>query len=107
MHGLPYVITYIDDILVHSIDEQTHVKHLAEVFRRLTAAGLTLRGTKCHIGMDRVTSEWTDAGMTTDPKKVSAVREWPAPTNATETRQFLGHYRRYIAHFAEIAVPLA
>ena len=37
------------------------------------------------------------------------VLDWPAPTNSTEVRQFLGltsYYRRYIPHFANIASPL-
>ena len=32
---LPFVTTYIDDILVHSSEERTHRQHLQEVFDRL------------------------------------------------------------------------
>ena len=48
-------------------------------------------------------------GMSPDQEKVKAVREWPAPMNATEVHQFLGlssYYRRYIHQFANIAKPL-
>ena len=47
---LPYVTTYIDDVLVHSPSEKLHIQHLQEVFQRLKKAGLTLRGKKCNDG---------------------------------------------------------
>ena len=52
--GLPYVTTYLDDVLIHSANDGDHEKHLREVFHRLTQAGLTLRGKKCCIGMSQV-----------------------------------------------------
>ena len=51
---LPYVTTYIDDVLVHSPSEKLHIQRLQEVFQQLKKAGLTLRGKKCHIGMMEV-----------------------------------------------------
>ena len=42
MRGLPFMSTYIDDVLIHSTDDEMHAKHLNEVFMRLRKAGLTL-----------------------------------------------------------------
>ena len=50
LRGLSYVTIYLDDILVHSPDEEVHKAHLLKVFNRLSAAGVTLRGKKCRIG---------------------------------------------------------
>ena len=53
--GLPFVTTYLDDILIHPTSEDEHKEHLSSIFSRLKTAGLTLRGRKCQIGMPQVT----------------------------------------------------
>ena len=112
LRGLSYVTIYLDDILVHSPDEEVHKAHLLEVFNRLSAAGVTLRGKKCRIGMKTVTylgHVFSAQGMAPDPSKIQAVQEWPVPSNITDVRQFLGlasYYRHYIPHFSHIAAPL-
>ena len=51
LQDLPFATTYIDDVLVFSQTEEQHVHHLQQVFQHLQGAGLTLRGSKCHIGV--------------------------------------------------------
>ncbi|KAL5578320.1 hypothetical protein UlMin_020019 [Ulmus minor] len=44
-----------------------------------------------------------------DPSKIEAVSKWPAPTNVTEIRSFLGlagYYRRFVEGFSSLSAPL-
>ena len=48
-------------------------------------------------------------GISVDPSKVQAVRDWPTPKSVTEIRSFLGlagYYRRFVQDFSRIAGPL-
>jgi hypothetical protein len=48
-------------------------------------------------------------GITTDPEKLEAIREWPTPKNKHENRSFLGlctYYRWFTSGFANIVKPL-
>ena len=93
LRGLPFVLTYIDDILIHSATEELQKEHLHQVFSRLQKAGLTLHGKKCHIGVSQVYylgNIFSGVGMQPDPGKIQAVKEWPLPQNVTALKQFLG-----------------
>ena len=110
--GLPFVTTYLDDILIHSTVIAAHKEHLCQVFHRIQNAGLTLCGRKCHIRMHKVSylgHIFSSSGMSPDRQKVQAVHDWPVPTDVTAVHCFLGlasYYRHYISNFASIASPL-
>ena len=52
---LPFVTTYLDDLLVHTPTKEDHLQHLCILFQKIAAAGLTFRGRKCQIGLLQVT----------------------------------------------------
>jgi hypothetical protein len=48
-------------------------------------------------------------GITMDPEKIEAIREWSMPNNVTEVRSFMGlagYYRIFIGGFSKIAHPI-
>jgi len=66
---------------------EEHLSRLRSVFERLQEAGLKLKPQKCAFLQRKVTllGHVVSAEVIhTDPKKTSAVRYWPTPTNASE-----------------------
>jgi hypothetical protein len=46
----------------------------------------------------------SDEGVSTDPSKIKAVKDWPIPRNVKEVRSFLGltsYYRKFIYKYAD------
>ena len=105
-------LVYLDDIIVVGKTFSQHLRNLTQVFERLRAAGLKLKPTKCHLCSEQVEflgHVVSPEGVSTDPKKIAKVAEWPIPTSKKEVQQFLGlagYYRRFISEFAKIARPL-
>ena len=108
-----YAMAYLDDIIVKGQDEEDSIEHLREVFRRIRAAHLKLKPSKCDLFKRSITYLGHiigGDGVRTDPKKVRAVQEWPIPIYVTDVRGFIGlcsYYRRFIDNFSELVKPLS
>ena len=48
------VLVYIDDTLVFSKSFEEHLQHLAQVFKRLKDANLTLKPSTCHFAVPKL-----------------------------------------------------
>lgn len=108
----PYVVVFLDDILVCTPTFELHGEMLKEVFRRLRASGLRINPEKCEFGCNEVKYLGyliNSNGMSVDPDKVSSVTSIPPPTNVRQLRSFLGMagwYRRFIKNFSSVVSPL-
>jgi hypothetical protein len=107
------LLLYLDDVIVFGASFTQHLERLKEVLRRLRAAGLKLKPSKCELLRPRVSylgHVVSSDGISTDPKKVETVKVWPVPKCHTDLRAFLGfvgYYRRFIPEFATMAKPLS
>ena len=105
-------LVYLDDIIILGRSFPEHLNHLKEVCDRFRKAGLKLKPSKCNLDQREVTFLChivSDKGVSTDPTKTKAIRNWPTPTSRREVQQFLGlanYYRRFMKDFATIAKPL-
>ena len=107
-----FVIVYLDDILIYSKTKEEHWQHVQKVLETLRKHQLYAKATKCEFFQEKV--EYlghyiSKEGIAVDQQKITAVRNWPTPTNVTELRSFLGlasYYRKFVQGFSAIASPL-
>ena len=111
MH-LKWCIIYLDDIIVFSKTPEEHVERLRGVFEKLSAAGLKLKPSKCKFFKSQITYLGhivSKDGIETDPKKITAIKDWPVPKTVTDVQSFLGftnYYCKFIPKYAHIAQPI-
>jgi Reverse transcriptase (RNA-dependent DNA polymerase) len=106
--GIPNVVVYIDDLIIHSKTHEDHLRNLDAVFTRLAAHDIRVNLKKCVFGSSetsylrlRLTKEGTD--------KLKAVKEAQPPDNVKQICQFLGlcnFFRGHIQNFTQIMSPL-
>jgi len=110
--GIPGIIVYIDDLLVHSKSHEEHRKILQLLFDRLRKVGLKANLKKCEFGATNVSYlgfRLTPDGILPGLDKLKVVREAKPPRTVTEIRQFLGlcnFFRTHVKDFARISAPL-
>ena len=106
------VIVFLDDVLIYSRDEQEHDKHLTLVLQLLRQHKLYAKLSKCElykVSISFLGHTLSAEGVHMETSKVDAIQEWPAPMTISDLRAFLGlagYYRRFIAFFSAIALPL-
>ena len=98
LHDLPFVISYIDDILIFSEDSAQHDMHLKQVFERLLLHGLRVNSNKCKFHQRSV--EFLGflvqaSGIKPRPGKVEDLRNLPSPADAKTLRSYLGMFSFY------------
>jgi hypothetical protein len=104
-----FVMVFIDDILIYSVNEEDHDEHLRIVLTRLREHQLYVKFSKCEFWLREVPflgHVLSDGGIMVDPAKVQEVLNWKAPISVHEVRSFLGlagYYRRFIPDFSKIA----
>ncbi|XP_028086009.1 uncharacterized protein LOC114286987 [Camellia sinensis] len=102
---------YIDDLVVKSKEETSHLKDLQRVFERCKKYKLRMDPLKCAFGV--TAGKFLGCivhrhGIDPDPAKVATIKNMPRPTSLDELRTFLGrasYLRRFIPAMAEITQP--
>lgn len=106
------VIVFMDDILVYSSTLKEHQALLTEVFEIIRKHRFFIKMSKCSFAQQKI--EYlghciSADGVTTEPSKIVAVKQWPVLTNLKELRGFLGltgYYKKFIRNCGMIVGPL-
>jgi hypothetical protein len=112
MADLPNVVTYIDDVLVHSRNNSQHLHHLEASLIRIRAHGLKLNLDKCDFAAPSIQylgHTLNHHGITPGVGKMEALARTPPPTTVTMVKSLCGllnYFRSYISQFARRAKPL-
>jgi hypothetical protein len=107
-----FVLVFVDDILIYSPSLETHLSHLQDVFNILREHNFLLKMSKCSFAqqsLEYLGHVISAAGVATDPAKITAIQEWPTPTDLKQLRGFLGlsgYYRKFIRHYGLLSRPL-
>jgi hypothetical protein len=108
-----FCTAYLDDILIYNNTLKEHKVHVRQVLDTLQKAGILLRPEKCEWFTQKTTYIGlivSPEGISMDPKKTRAVKEWLTPKNVNDVQAFLGFanfYRRLIQGFSVLATPLS
>ena len=108
----PFVVVFIDDILMYSKDRENHDTHLRVVLETLRKEQLYAKLIKCEFWLNEVSFLGhlvSKEGIRVDPRKIEVIIEWKPPRNVTKVRSFLGlagYYRRFVKGFSMIAAPM-
>ncbi len=112
MRGASNVITYIDDVLIHSRTHPEHLAHLLAAIDRVRSANLRLNPEKCIFGAAQVQYlGQTISGQGVQPglDKTSALKDVAPPANVKQLKSFMGlanYFRNFIRRFSIVANPL-
>lgn len=110
--GLEGVVYHMDDVLIHASSMEKHDEILIRVLSKLYSEGITLNPKKCVIGVKSIKYLGhliSEDGISVDPDRVEAIREFPIPENKTDVMRLLGMINftaKYINNKSELLEPL-
>ena len=106
-------VVWIDDIIIHSKTHEQHIEDLKRVMLALREHGFSVRLSKCHFGMSKVTylgHSISADGIGTSDANVKDILACPEPKTVKELQRVLGlfnYYRRFVHQYAQHVKPLS
>ena len=110
--GLPFVVIYLDDVIICSENEQQHMNHLRIVFDRIREYNLKLRLIKCRFFKREIKYLGlivNEHGVSGDPEYIRRILQLKQPENIKEVERLIGMVNwlgKFIPNLAKITAPL-
>jgi hypothetical protein len=105
------ILTYVDDIVVKSVQRRDYISDLAETFTNLRAANLKLNPEKCVFGIHKgkvLGCLVSTKGIEANPNKIKALVEMQDPVFVKDVQKLTGRVaalNRFIPRDAERSLP--
>jgi hypothetical protein len=105
------VLTYVDNIIVKSTKQETHVADLQETFANFRQAGLKLNLEKCVFGVKKgkfLGCLVSTKGIEANPSKIEAILRMEPPNSKKGAQRLAGRLaslNRFISRSAERNLP--
>jgi len=102
------IILYLDDILIYSDTLEEHHKTVRAFLKKLIENSLFAKLSKYEFDKDEVEflgHVISGTSVSTDPKKIKTIEEWPTPQNVKNVQRFVGlcnYYRGFVKNFSAI-----
>ncbi len=107
-----HIFAYLDDVIIASLEVDSHLASLEAVLNRLRRAGLKVKLSKCEFLKNWIRflgHEVDSSGIHTQADKIQAVSNFLVPSTVDNVCSFLGlaqYYHDLICNFSKIASPL-
>ena len=88
-----FIISYVDDLLIASENEEDHLQHLELILERFQSHNVTLNFQKCEFRQLEITFLGhiiSAQGIRPDPDKIQAIKDFETPRNKKQQQSFLG-----------------
>jgi hypothetical protein len=103
-----FIVIYLDDIIVYSISDEEHLKHIRRAFQKCRKFRITFNPKKSNFAMEEgklLGHIISKEGIKVDPSGVEGILKIGIPKSKKEVQSFLGkenYLRRFIPNLAEI-----
>ena len=108
----PYLLAYVDDVICHTPDIETHLAELDRAFTMHKEAGIRLAPHKTYLFQEEVDYlgyKVNVHGIHMKDSYVSRILDWPAPKTIKELNSllgFMGYYRSFIPNYSQLTAEM-
>ena len=88
-----FVYHCLEDVVIYNECFESHLDHIRIVFDRLRTVCLTVKPEKVVFATKEISFLWhlvSPVGVTIDPERTSAIREFPTPQDTRGISRFIG-----------------
>jgi hypothetical protein len=106
------VVTYVDDVVVHTIYFEDHLWHIDIVLKKLTKAGFKINPKKCSFCKPQIKFLGhliSSEALVPDIDRIKAILSYPPPRNQKQLRRFLrvcNFQQQFISNYAHFVSSL-